>query len=593
MQKKNQLFFDTECYPNYFLIVFKDLNGNEECFVKDENNVLPVARIRKLLETRQTIGFNSRMYDIPMITYALSGVSNSLLKEMSNSLIPDKKLLKAKLVPSTFDVIKKNNLWCPFEYDHIDLFKVTGAKSGLKVYGARIGSKKIQDLPYDHLEPLTQEQKKDVKAYCVNDVDLTSDLFKYLHKELKVRYDINEHYGIDSRSKSDSQIAETVIKKLCKFDISKLKNNSQFKFGIKLDFKFENESLINLRKDLDDIEFNVQRHRSIEYEGVHREININGTKYQFGIGGLHSKERRRSIIANEDEWFIDVDVSSCYPKIILNHKLSPPQIEGDFLRVFGGMFDGRQFAKKILDLSKSDVFKLMLNAIFGKYGDDFSDVLFAPEMLINTTLTGQLGLLLLIEKLEKFGFSVVSANTDGITVLVKKIAYDRFRTIISAWEKKFNYSTDEVKYTALYNHSVNSYIAVKEDGSLKLKGIFSESAINRNVNVPICKKAVINYVTKGIRIEDTILNEKHDPRHLIKMRKVEDGGYWKGEFLGKVVRWYWSTKGEHIINPKGHKVANTDFAFPIMNLDYEVKDLHYEKYIKESYKLLSWIGIKI
>ena len=85
--QKNQLFFDTECYPNYFLIVFKDLNGNEECFVKDENNVLPVARIRKLLETRQTIGFNSRMYDIPMITYALTGVSNALLKEMSDRII--------------------------------------------------------------------------------------------------------------------------------------------------------------------------------------------------------------------------------------------------------------------------------------------------------------------------------------------------------------------------------------------------------------------------------------------------------------------------------------------------------------------------
>ena len=590
--QKQQLFFDTECYPNYFLLVFKDLKGNEECFVKDENNVLPVARIRKLLETRQTIGFNSRMYDIPMITYALTGVSNSLLKEMSNSLIPDKKLLKAKLVPSTFEVIKKNNLWCPFEYDHIDIMKIAG-KSGLKTYGARIGSKKLQDLPYNHLEPLTQEQKIDVKKYCVNDVDITSDLFKYLHKELKVRYDINKHYGIDSRSKSDSQIAETVIKKLCKFDKAKLKNNSQFKYSVNLDFNFKNESLLNLRKDLDNIEFKAHRHCDIEYEGVHREITINGVTYQFGIGGLHSKESRRSIVTNEDEWFIDVDVSSCYPKIILNHKLSPPQIEKDFPRVFGEIYDGRQFAKKTYDLDKSGVFKIMLNGLFGKSADDFSDVLYSPEMLINTTLTGQLGLLLLIERLEEYGFNVVSANTDGITVLVKKIAYDRFRTIINAWEKKFNYSTDEVKYTALYNHSVNSYIAIKEDGSLKLKGTFADSSIARNVDTPICKKAVINYVTKGVAIEDSVLKTDHDPRDLIKMRKVKDGGYWKGKYLGNTVRWYWSTKGESITNPKGHKVAKTDDAFPIMDMGDGIKDLHYDRYIKESYKLLSWIGIKI
>jgi hypothetical protein len=199
--------------------------------------------------------------------------------------------------------------------------------------------------------------------------------------------------------------------------------------------------------------------------------------------------------------------------------------------------------------------------------------------------------LVLIERLEELGFSVISANTDGITVRVKKAEYLKFRNIITLWEKKYDYGTDEVKYTAIYNHSVNSYIAIKEDGSLKLKGIFANSAINRNVDVPICKKAVIEYITKGISIEDTIFNGKHEPQDFLKMRKVKDGAYWKGAYLGHVVRWYWSTKGEPIFNPKGNKVANTDEAFPLMDLDVEIKDLHYAKYISESHKLLKWLGI--
>ena len=57
----------------------------------------------------------------------------------------------------------------------------------------------------------------------------------------------------------------------------------------------------------------------------------------------------------------------------------------------------------------------MLNGTFGKTGSPYS-VLFAPEMMIQTTITGQLALLMLIEHLETASISVISANTDGIVI---------------------------------------------------------------------------------------------------------------------------------------------------------------------------------
>ena len=39
-------------------------------------------------------------------------------------------------------------------------------------------------------------------------------------------------------------------------------------------------------------------------------------------------------------------------------------------------------------------------------------------MLIQTTVTGQLALLMLIENIELAGFTVVSANTDGIVEVI-------------------------------------------------------------------------------------------------------------------------------------------------------------------------------
>ena len=178
------------------------------------------------------------------------------------------------------------------------------------------------------------------------------------------------------------------------------------------------------------------------------------------------------------------------------------------------------------------------------------------------------------------GFEVLSANTDGITVLVKKARYDEFKKVVSEWEKLCNLTTEEVKYKSIHNQSVNSYIAIKEDGSFKTKGSFNSFDLSRNPAIKVCKDAIISYLTKQTPIEESILNCPIDPINFIEVRTVTTGGYWKGNYLGKVVRWYWSLDGEAIRNPKGHKVSKTDNAYPIMNLKDELKNIHYEKYIK-------------
>lgn len=580
--QKQQLFFDTECYPNYFLIVFKDLKGNEECFVKDENNVLPVSRIRKLLETRQTIGFNSRMYDIPMITYALSGVSNSLLKEMSDRIINE----------SVYNTLCEYQLWCPKEYDHIDIINVAIGKNGLKMYGARINTPYLQDLPYDPSTSLTKEDKVIIKKYCSNDVDITKNLYLHLKNEIDIRTAINDEYKVDVRSKSDAQIAEVLINKQLVSSKKKI-TSFEFKYAPPDYIKFNSDNLNNLLVKFTEIEFKgVAGDRLLE-KGIVTDVIINDVPYSCGIGGLHSKEEARTVFAADDEYIIDIDVVSYYPTIILNNKYCPDNYNTEeFLEFYQKIYDDRIIAKKENNVSKANVYKIILNGSFGKFGDQYSS-LYSPKLLIHTTITGQLSILMLIEKLEEYGYNVLSTNTDGITVKVKKDGYGLFRKIVKSWEAKVNFKTEEVRYKSLHNQSVNSYIAIKEDGTLKCKGLFGSDDISRNPAIKICKEAIFSYLLDKRKVEDTIMKAKQDPSNFIMVRKCAKGGYWKGEYLGKVVRWYWSTKGEPITNPKGDKVANTDDAFPIMNMEDKIADIHYEKYIKESYKLLSWIGVKI
>ena len=106
-----KLFFDTECYPNYFLIILKNEAGKIASFEVTNDQVIDVKKFYRVINNKQLIGFNSKMYDIPMIAYALTGVNNAALKQMSNLLIQDKELLKKGLVKSSFEIISENNLW--------------------------------------------------------------------------------------------------------------------------------------------------------------------------------------------------------------------------------------------------------------------------------------------------------------------------------------------------------------------------------------------------------------------------------------------------------------------------------------------------
>jgi hypothetical protein len=582
--QKQQLFFDTECYPNYFLIVFKGLDGIEECFIQDEerNLELPPSRIKQLLKERQTIGFNSRFYDIPMITYALTGVSNKLLKDMSDRIINE----------SAYNVLCENQLWCPKEYDHIDIINVAIGKNGLKMYGARINTPYLQDLPFDPSVKLTKEEKKIVKEYCSNDVDITKDLYLYLKKEIDIRSVINDEYGVDVRSKSDAQIAEVLINKELASNKLKIKE-FDFKYKAPSYIKFKTDTLNELLNKFTAIEFKFKTGDKLIKNNKIANISINNVSYAVGIGGLHSTEEARTVVAMDDEYIIDVDVVSYYPTIILNNKYCPSNYEPkDFLTFYQKIYNDRITAKKENDTGKANVYKIILNGSFGKFGDQYSS-LYSPELLIHTTITGQLSLLMLIETLEQYNYNVLSANTDGITIRVKKDKYDFFRKIISAWETKVNFKTEEVRYRSLHNQSVNSYIAIKEDGTLKCKGVFGSGDLSRNPAIKICKEAIFSYLLDKRKVEDTIMNCTLDPSNFIMVRKCAKGGYWKGEYLGKVVRWYWSTKGEPITNPKGHRVSNTEDAYPIMNLKDTLIDINYEKYIKKTYELLETIGIKL
>lgn len=586
----SKVFLDVECYTNYFLICFK--NGEKiKSYELYDTKTLDKTSVNKIMEKYLTIGFNSNYYDLPMITAALNGFDNRHLKHISDAII------NAKNYEQYWASLKKFNIY-PQKWNHIDIKNIASSLSvSLKMYGARMHLKTIQDLPIRPDEIIKESDREVLKTYCINDIDTTINLYNILKNEIDIRNVISKEYHINVQSKSRAQIAEAVIKKELNLDgysnlkVKYLPDPNKYKAANYI--KFISKELNDLLKEIQDIDFKCNDNGKLQNPEIlkAKEIKINNTRYQLGIGGLHSTEKSKNIIAKVDEVLIELDVTSYYPSIILNNELYPNHIGRQFLNLYRSLYNKRVQAKKNKDTITSDCYKIILNGVFGKFGSIYS-CLYSPPLLLNTTLTGQLAILMLIEAFDLAGIETVSTNTDGIVIKCNEIDLAKYLKIKTDWEQQTNFSLEPTKYKALFSESVNSYIAITIDDKIKLKGIYGERGIHKNPVAEICIEAVIQFILKKIPIQDTI-KACTDITKFIIARAVKGGGIWKDQFLGKVVRWVYGNDGEAIKSKiNGNKVAGSDNAIPIMSLPNIFPDyINYEIYYDMATKMLKRLGI--
>jgi hypothetical protein len=334
---------------------------------------------------------------------------------------------------------------------------------------------------------------------------------------------------------------------------------------------------------------------------VKAKINIGRASYKMGIGGLHSTEQSVAYIGDDDTLIIDRDVASYYPAIIINTGLFPRHLGQSFLDVYRTIRDRRLAAKHAGDKSTANTLKIVLNGSFGKFGNPWS-ILYSPDLLIQTTVTGQLALLMLIEMIEAIGVPVVSANTDGIVIKCPRARYDDLGAVISRWEGWTGFETEETRYKALYSRDVNNYIAIKDEGGTKLKGAYAEpepvASSWPSPHFQVCVQAVCDYLEWGFPIE-TSVRLCTDIRQFIAVRNVTGGAKWNEQYLGRAVRWYMATGNNPAIlyvkaNAKtgNHaSVARTEGCRPLMQMDGSMpSDIDYDWYINEARSILDDIG---
>lgn len=580
------IIWDIETYVEFFLVKLFDPKENKYYEFRVNNWCNQLDSLFKFLEERQEyylIGYNSLSFDAQILEWIYRNAHK--WNELSGLEIC------AKISQKAQDTIDNSNYEVFPEYrekdlsfNHIDIFRTNhwdnkNQRVSLKRLAFEMDEELIEELPIPfNKKDLTQKEIEEISEYCTNDVRVTYNGWLHtigetnhpLYKgsnQIQIRLDIQEKYGIPCLNFSNAKIGDEIIKKYyCEAKGIEYKNlpkkgffrkEIHLKHCIPKTISFKTKELQNFLKEV--------RTKSIKIdEDFEYTLSFYGQDYTFAKGGLHNTINGKIYNSSEDIILKDVDVSGWYPAIIINNQFYPFHLGKEFLVGYSKCYYERIPLKP---LAKKDpkikgiveALKQAGNCPYGKSGD-MQSWLYDKQLTLATCLTGEFGLLMLVEDCELNGIKCIMANTDGCTFLLPKDKIELFEKIKKEWldkiSKELRYETEEVDYQKMIFSTVNDYIAIKTDGSVKLKGDFTKDFLLRmNKSRRIVGIALEKFYVEGVPVEKTIKEHTNIYDFCIRQKSSKDFHYEGVSKEGintykKLIRYYISKEGESLFKVK-------------------------------------------
>jgi len=639
--------YDLETYPNIFTCVIQNIqSGEKRVFeISSRKNDL-----NKLLQTllwlnknnKALVGYNNLNFDYPIlqfifssnfqnlekeknaeekITFEIYNYANKLIKENKN-YIEDKK----SIILNQVDLMKVHN----FDY--------RATMVSLKMLEINMRMENIEDLPFPPGTILQSKGFDTLIAYNIHDVKATTKFFNHSKDAISFREKLSLEFNENMMNYSDTKIGKRYFIRNLE---DKLGSNICYKDGrprqtirnyldfSQIIFSYINFQTPQLKALLEYLKKQYTNDMSTVFSNIPKEslgelaeyihINKNGKasslhvffdnfRVDIGTGGLHGSLESCFLQSDEEFEIIDVDVASYYPSIVVKNRLYPEHLGEEFADIYDEIRKLRFSYDKSMPQNK--MLKLALNSAgYGDTNNKFSPF-YDYKMTITITLNGQLMLCLLSEmlKLKIDSILLIQANTDGLTLKVPRKEKELFFSILKEWENITGMVLEESFYEKIWIRDVNNYIALKKDGGVKKIGAYKDNLEwHQNHSSLVVQKAVEAYLIKNIPIEESILNHK-DPFDFMLNYKatrgiklvLEENTKTKKEYISlqNTIRYYISTNGKALKktlpplkNDKEERIigVNVGFLVSICNdsKDFDFKNLNYDWYIKEAYKLIS------
>lgn len=576
--KQALIVYDLEVYQNFFMGVFFNLATNEyrTLHLGDEllHDIILNPDIR-------LIGWNNQGYD------------DILMKEIQNSMMPVSSgfftgnqqpatelsiwHLSNEIITMGWDSIKVRELrWQEPVFKSYDLQSLLNPMPSLKKTEIRMHYHTVRDLPLPPDTHLNDEQKRIITDYCHDDVNATTHVFgHHALDHIELREFLADSFKLDKEKLSSLSEAKTAEFILSSMSLRKTKKKKwQIKEQLDKEIvnevhlsscippwvQFQTEPMQELLTELKALTLPVKPSGYVDGKQLKRVVTISDKEYQLGIGGLHSVDKAYQWQSPPGYTLKDADVTSYYPSILLRDKLFPRGYDNNWIDTYRHIYDTRLKAKTEGRKTEANALKIVLNATFGKLGSMFS-TFYDPRLLIRVTLTGQLGLLMLIEGFYLQDIEVISANTDGIIVKLNQQDQHNFATECADWQHRTKFNLEYTNYKKYARRDVNNYTALTTNGKIKNKGIFAPPGIKHDIQAPVIQKIARNYLLYGTEPEDYLEDEMENLNiydFLFSFTAVKG---WvvtlNNEILSKSNRWYRSTRPiNNQIGKQGGKLGN-------------------------------------
>lgn len=544
---KNYIY-DLETYPNLFCGVF-NTEGKETVFeISARKN-----DYEKLLEfytdknIKYAIGFNNIKFDAQILHYLVSN-KELFIKKQGSELVSLIFLFAQKVISSTYDGGFPPYAEWNFGVKQIDLFLINhynnkNKMTSLKWIEFSINHPKVQDLPYKFDRPLKSTQFDEVIEYCKNDVNATRKFAEECRDLIKLRISQDKQYpSLRLLNKPDSSVGEQMflhfMSESMGISIKELREMRTHRAPLPvkdLILPYINFKTSEFQKILD-------WYNSSMTGGLENSVTFAGIEFVFGEGGIHASWENKIFEADSEYDILDIDVTSFYPNLAIVNNFRPEHLGDAFSRVYKNLFLERKKYPKgsVENLS----YKIILNGSYGKFGDEYS-FLYDKKVMNQICINGQLLIAMLCERLSFIdSVTIIQANTDGVTIKVKKSKRNEVEDTCKRWEKLTSLELEYAEYKKMVINNVNNYMAQYTDGKIKDKG--ASYIVNpdhhKNKSQRIVQIALRKYFFEGIPIRETIENhlttKEKGSEWNEKKQKYEVPYYGIYDFcIGRKVKW--------------------------------------------------------
>ena len=589
--------YDVEVAPNFFSAVVIPYKGEDSKVFEISERRNDSQQIQEFLDSKPIlIGYNNHSYDDPIIVAAGSGYTNKKIFNLSKNLIT---MEEGK---EKWDLIRKYSL----EETSIDLIRMLFSRKlrvSLKSLMVTLKWKKLQDLPFTPQEKIPTTMMDEVIKYNFNDVIFTKHLAQHVGDQLNLRVGIEKQYGLNVMSRDGVSTGVSLLLRLYSNKTGKkeqeIRQLRTHREGLSLAECIVPSVWFNTK------EFNalLEDYRNGTRANISQKVTFKGKVYSYGIGGLHTEDDSNILTPEDDEVFIDSDVTSYYPSLIIQYNLCPQHLGQEFVSLYEDMFNTRVAAKREGKKLINETYKLALNGTFGNLNNHYS-WLYDPKVFFTITISGQLLLTMLCEMLELAGFQVISANTDGVTSRVKKSMYVDYINVCKEWEHRTKMNLEYTLFSKIIRRDVNCYYNIvcdkqgKPTGEVKEKGAWvRETKLGKGFDKPVIQKALYEYFVNDIPVENTI--KHHDDIYDFCMsQKV--GKQFKVEYKDKptqrINRYYITTSKEGgslmKVKENGQKVSLAAGQNIMLFNDYVDADdyqIDYQYYIRTAKEVIDFV----